>query len=103
MAFREMFIRDNHRCVYCSRDLLHDFDAFWTVQQDHLDPKGGADLENMMTACFVCNNLKGDFEPGGSCREEKIVSARQHIMKRRAEKIEDPFFKGIIYKTSETL
>ena len=90
-TFRKVFTRDHRRCVYCCRDLAHDFDAFWSTQMDHLVPGGGDDPENIVTACFVCNNLKGAFFPGGSTHEERVVSAREHIMQRRAEKIEKDF------------
>ena len=70
---------------------MHSFDAFWTAQQDHLVPDGGDDLENIVTSCFVCNNLKSDFVPEGSSREARIDSSRQHIMKQRSRKIEEDF------------
>ena len=89
MSFGKVFERDNHRCVYCCRDMLADFETFWTAQQDHLVPGDGDDPKNLVTACFVCNNLKGDFCPDGKNRKERIASARAHVMARRAEKLAD--------------
>ena len=89
--FSEIFSRDAHRCVYCGRDMLVDFETFMTVQEDHLVPrsKGGADeAKNIVTACSVCNMLKGDYMPDG-CKPEKrvayIAAIRKYIMSRRAE------------------
>ena len=92
----KVFERDNGRCVYCCRDLKHDFDAFWSTQMDHLVPGGGGDTENIVTACFVCNNLKGSFVPEGSTQKKRIASAKEHIMQRRAEKISDEFSSWVI-------
>ena len=50
-TFTEVFTRDKCRCVYCGRDLVHDFDSFMIAQRDHLDPRGGDELENVVTAC----------------------------------------------------
>ena len=86
-AYEKVVKRDRFRCVYCCRDMLHDFDSYWSVQMDHLCPRGGDDLENVVTACFVCNNLKGTFCPEGDSRKERIVSARKHVMQRRSEKM----------------
>ena len=93
-TFSEVFERDNRRCVYCGRDLMHDFDSFMITQMDHLTPtahEGNDDLENTVTACCVCNNLKGDFDPPGESREERLASARRYVMKRRAYHIENDF------------
>ena len=37
--FNEIFERDNHRCVYCGRDLLADFESFLMAEEDHLVPQ----------------------------------------------------------------
>ena len=94
--FSDVFERDCHRCVYCGRDMLVDFDTFMMVQEDHLVPKshGGRDeLDNIVTACAVCNLLKGDYCPEGnrtpSQRPEYIASIRTHIMQHRAERMAD--------------
>ena len=92
MAFRpDVFERDNHRCVYCCRDLLHDFDAFMLTHMDHLMPGAINEPENIVTACYVCNLLKSDFCPEGSTKKERIASARLCIMERRVKKILEDF------------
>ena len=94
-SFSKIFERDNHRCVYCGRDLLHNYDAFALAQIDHLKPtsKGGSatDIMNTVMSCCVCNKLKSDFLPEGSSREEQIKSARLKIYERRAAKINDEY------------
>lgn len=49
------------RCVYCSTPLALD-----TATLDHVWPlaRGGANVAgNLVTACVVCNQLKGDLLP----------------------------------------
>ena len=51
--------RDSYKCAYCGRS-----DIPLTV--DHVFPKaraGGETWENLVTACTVCNNRKGDRTP----------------------------------------
>ena len=58
--FSEVFQRDNHRCVYCGRDMMADFDSFMITQMDHLEPlsEDGEDgPDNVVTTCAVCNSL----------------------------------------------
>jgi len=48
--------RDSYKCVYCGRSDL-------PLTVDHVIPKakGGEDVwENLVAACVVCNNKKGD-------------------------------------------
>lgn len=59
LSRKNILRRDNHRCQYCGRG-----DVPLTV--DHIIPKarGGEDVwENLVTACVVCNNRKGDRTP----------------------------------------
>jgi 5-methylcytosine-specific restriction endonuclease McrA len=56
-----IFARDRHRCQYCGRR-----GTAFDLTLDHLLPKsrGGRTLaENLVTACQVCNNRKGDRTP----------------------------------------
>jgi 5-methylcytosine-specific restriction endonuclease McrA len=51
--------RDGYKCGYCGRGDI-------TLTVDHIVPKaqGGVDAwENLVTACTVCNNKKGDRTP----------------------------------------
>ena len=94
--FNDVFERDNHRCVYCGRDLLADFESFLMAEEDHLVPqyKGGdSSVENIVTACSTCNQLKGKYAPDDiSASENKaayFTAVRAHVMNRRAEKMRD--------------
>jgi len=54
-----VFKRDNHTCVYCGSNKKRDL----TI--DHVIPKskGGEDKwENLVTACFKCNNKKSSMD-----------------------------------------
>jgi len=51
--------RDGYKCVYCGRSDL-------PLTIDHIVPraKGGSDSwENLISACTLCNNKKGDRTP----------------------------------------
>lgn len=94
--FAKVFERDNRRCIYCGRDLMTDFETFMIGEEDHLVPlsKGGAsDIDNIVTACAVCNRLKGAYTPDDSYVPEKrleyITKIRAHVMSRRAVKMAD--------------
>ena len=96
--FRKIFERDEHRCIYCSRWMLSDFDTFMLTEEDHLLPTndGGFDDEsNRVTSCRVCNMLKGGFSPGRelylSDRAAYIQQIRDYIGTRRAERLADFF------------
>ena len=90
--FREVFSRDKHSCVYCGKNMLQDFDTFYTSEEDHLVPKrkGGEidDTQNIVIACSVCNRFKGGFTPefaySNEDRERYIESIRKHINDRRS-------------------
>ncbi len=90
--FKETFIRDKHRCVYCGKYLLQDFDTFMITEVDHLYPrsKGGEDkLENTVTSCSVCNRFKGNYIPdiefSSENRKKYIDAIRIYVMRKRTE------------------
>ncbi len=90
--FSQIFDRDRHRCVYCGKYMLFDFETFQTSQLDHLIPGGDDTPENLVLSCFVCNNLRGNFVPIGATvaqRAEYIHLLRVHVMGRRAERMRD--------------
>jgi 5-methylcytosine-specific restriction endonuclease McrA len=94
--FAEVFERDNRRCVYCGRDLMVDFDTFMIAEEDHLVPlseNGTDEPSNIVTACAVCNRLKGSFVPSpeyvAAKRAKYIEIIRSKIMERRANKMAD--------------
>ena len=54
-----IYARDDHRCVYCGKDL-----ACETATLDHVTPceLGGDNNEtNLVTACIHCNSAKRDL------------------------------------------
>ena len=60
----EIFGRDGFRCVYCGFD-GRTFEGWAFLEVDHFRPKrldeaGNAhELENLKTACCICNRMKG--------------------------------------------
>lgn len=64
LSQRNLFIRDNYTCQYCSR---HKSDLRYSefLTRDHIIPecKGGQNTwENLVTACSTCNNKKADYD-----------------------------------------
>jgi 5-methylcytosine-specific restriction endonuclease McrA len=56
-----LFRRDAYLCLYCGGNFHYD-----ALTRDHVVPisRGGLDAwENVVTACFRCNNLKGNRTP----------------------------------------
>jgi len=50
--------RDGFKCVYCGLDGTQSFEAWLSLSQDHLLPKGHAhrdDSEYIVTSCMFCN------------------------------------------------
>ena len=61
LSNRELFLRDDHLCMYCGRQLPGHL-----LTRDHLIPlsRGGADCwSNVVTACRGCNHAKGSRTP----------------------------------------
>jgi 5-methylcytosine-specific restriction endonuclease McrA len=56
-----VWTRDGFRCCYCGRSAGTTYDqweaAFLTV--DHFQPEGGGSDDNLKTACYLCNLIKG--------------------------------------------
>lgn len=58
---RALFRRDGHICMYCGDQFKHA-----DLTRDHIIPmsRGGKDTwENVVTACYRCNNQKGNRTP----------------------------------------
>lgn len=100
--FSKAFRAAQGHCTYCCKNLMQDFDTFWTAQEDHLIPRkhqGTDEQSNIVIACFVCNNLRGSFMPSDekvdyfapNNREKLIDSIRAYVMKRRAEEISESY------------
>lgn len=61
LSNRELFLRDDHLCMYCGRDL-----PAHLLTRDHLIPlsRGGTDCwSNVVAACKGCNHAKGSRTP----------------------------------------
>lgn len=61
--YEQVFLRDEFRCVYCGFD-GSGFDGWVFLSVDHFKPRhagGTDDMENLMTACVSCNQMKGGF------------------------------------------
>ena len=57
----QVFAKDDFRCIYCGYD-GRTFNGWALLQVDHFKPKalGGSDeMENLVTACVICNHMKG--------------------------------------------
>ncbi|MGE5804985.1 MAG: HNH endonuclease [Ignavibacteria bacterium] len=89
LSRKNILRRDSYKCGYCGRSDL-------PLTIDHIVPKakGGNDSwENLIAACTLCNNRKGDKTP-----EEAEMSLRNkpfkpsHIM----------FIKNVVGKLDET-
>jgi 5-methylcytosine-specific restriction endonuclease McrA len=93
----QALIRDKCRCVFCGLDGRGSFEAWVQVvfRPDHLIPlSAGGDhsLDNLVTACWPCNDLKRRFDPrqegderfsNEERREVWIARAREEILARR--------------------
>ena len=54
-----VFERDDYTCRYCGNK---EYDRQWLILE-HIEPKGPASLENLVTACRPCNSRKGGRTP----------------------------------------
>ena len=107
MPVGKVFRRDKFCCVYCDSNLMESFDAFATLNWDHLKPtsKGGSriDLHNLVTACSACNTLKGAYDPTDGTafvadnREEYIAKARARIVGKRTGIIDSTLYNDYQY------
>jgi hypothetical protein len=68
-------LRYDHRCGYCG---VSEADTGSTLTVDHYQPiaAGGSEqLENLVYACFKCNQFKGDFFPNAEdlARQRRVL------------------------------
>lgn len=52
-----LYARDRFTCVYCGARSS-------SLTADHVEPFGGNDVGNLVTACLTCNDRKGDRSLG---------------------------------------
>lgn len=91
-VYYQVFVRDGHKCVYCDRDILESLDSFVASHLDHLKPRhagGTDDVINSVTACAVCNSMKGGFDPSPEgpvtqvTFDAAVKAARSYIAEKR--------------------
>lgn len=88
LSRKNILRRDSFRCAYCGRGDL-------PLTVDHVIPKakGGADTwENLVCACTVCNNKKGDMTPedaGLTLSIRPFVPSHIMFIKNVVSKIDD--------------
>lgn len=71
------------RCVYCNKHFFESLESWISFNVEHIRPRAKThdeSPENKSVACWVCNKLKGSFDPGeknpAATREELIEIAR---------------------------
>lgn len=72
LSRKNILRRDNHKCQYCGRSDL-------TLTVDHVLPisrEGEDTWENLVCACVLCNNRKGDRTP-----EEAVMPLKRKPMR----------------------
>jgi hypothetical protein len=110
-VFYQAFTRDGAKCMYCDRNIMESYDSFSASCLDHLKPRkhGGPcdDPWNRVTACVVCNNLKGSFDPSpdGTVTPETfgdcVVRAREYIWDKRQGTNSNSFYRDYQYWRNE--
>ena len=89
--YRETYIRDKYKCVYCGKDMKNNLDSWLSLQIDHIVPasKGGKDnIENRATSCNVCNLLKLDYLPDNweLITKKQLVDKMSKFIKSKRDK-----------------
>jgi 5-methylcytosine-specific restriction endonuclease McrA len=85
-------------CVYCRHYFFKSVDAWTQFNVDHLRPGSNGErderIENKVVACWTCNKLKSNFDPGKdnehATRSELIKIAEKFIREvreRRSNKV----------------
>lgn len=110
-VYYRAFTRDQYKCVYCERDILESFDTFSASHLDHLKPRrfGGSDDDvlNRVTACGVCNHIKGAFDPSpdgpvtAESFDRAVGVARAHVWKKRKGEIPCSYVRDYQYWLKE--
>ena len=91
-------LRDGFRCVYCETDLSGQPPEKITI--DHVDPFRHRSVvhepTNLVTACFACNNSRGDKPIGRFTSAEQLA----RVVRQTATPIE-PFYAAITAQQRE--
>lgn len=76
----QVYQRDNYTCVYCGSS-GRTFEGWECLTIDHFNPNGGDHLENLVTACFPCNNCKN--KQVWATRDEATTAIQRWKKERR--------------------
>ncbi len=80
---KQIHERDNYTCVYCNLDGKLSYINYRMLTLDHLKPKAYEEnnsIENLITACFICNQFKGHFYPEYAKTQKDVFNEiRKHI------------------------
>lgn len=111
-TYYQAFVRDKFCCVYCGKNILESFDAFASCHLDHLKPGSARgpdeDVLNRVTACGVCNSLKGAYDPvpGELVTEANfavaVANARDYIQKKRSGETDTSYYRDYQYWLDES-
>lgn len=100
----QIYAQSRYHCVYCRKDVSVSLDAIAASTTDHVVPQrlfpeeGGHEMgpdhiNNLVTACAVCNSIKGGWTPtlsstGWNSRKSFIQEAREYIDAERRARAE---------------
>jgi 5-methylcytosine-specific restriction endonuclease McrA len=111
-TYYQAFVRDRFCCVYCDQDILASFDSFAASHLDHLKPESARgpceDVWNRVTACGVCNSLKGTYDPVPGEKVTKanfstaVANAKDYIQKKRRGETTSSYFRDYQYWLEES-
>lgn len=81
-------------CVYCNHYFFDSVDAWTQFNVDHLRPGRAGErderIENKVAACWTCNKLKSNFDPGSNesepSRDRLISNATKFIDEARKQR-----------------
>lgn len=82
------------KCAYCGHSFFESVDAWTQFNVDHLRPGVPGDrderVENKVVACWTCNKLKSNFDPGvvlpNGTKTDLIAAAKIFIEEARAKR-----------------
>jgi 5-methylcytosine-specific restriction endonuclease McrA len=94
LSQRNLFLRDNNTCQYCSRSKI-ELKSYEFLTRDHIVPEcrgGKSTWDNLVTACSTCNNKKAYHDLADTTfvlqKTPTIPTLFELWMKRNQKKIE---------------
>ncbi|MBS4027575.1 MAG: HNH endonuclease [Ignavibacteriales bacterium] len=89
---KQVHERNKFICVYCNLDGRLSYQNYKSLTIDHIRPKIFGDnhsLQNLVTACFACNQLKGHYFPKHLADEKEVMNdIKKYISKQRMRDFE---------------